>query len=370
MRMQTTVARSRITSGILAVRRVSHYMDYLAALLHARRSRMAEGERLNALCYSKGLPELYHSVFTDSEFGSVLDFQRRLVQDLTDELSGFRAHMSGPSADLLNWTLVRFQAENLKVLIRACLKKSPAEDLHGHLIALPRRLALDVTGLSAADSLEDFIRLVPRGLLRENLAMALEIYHDNPRPFFFEAALDRGYFQGLVDRVEELSHEDQEIIRPMTSQEADIFHLTLIARGKFHYGLPPELLRPLHIAGTRITTGFFSDMLKDADLYASVGRVADRVFDAVPVRESIKDGSTAVNASILEGLAWNRFLHLANQAFRKGNIGLGAIMGYVGLRRVEVMNLITVSEGIRNGMTGEAVRGRLIPRTLTVEGAM
>jgi len=43
-------------------------------------------------------------------------------------------------------------------------------------------------------------------------------------------------------------------------------------------------------------------------------------------------------------------------------MGLGAIVGYAGLRRVEVANLITISEGIRGGMAAEAIRGRLIPR--------
>jgi vacuolar-type H+-ATPase subunit C/Vma6 len=44
-------------------------------------------------------------------------------------------------------------------------------------------------------------------------------------------------------------------------------------------------------------------------------------------------------------------------------MGLGAVIGYAGLRRVETANLITLSEGIRTGMTAEAMRARMIPRT-------
>ena len=196
--------------------------------------------------------------------------------------------MSGPGADLLDWTLVRFQVENLKVLIRACLTKAPIEELYGHLVSLPRELALDNQGLAEAESPEDFVRLVPKGLLRENLEKALEIYRDYPRPFFFEAALDRGYFQGLVARTEELSQEDREIVKPMVYQEVDIFHLMLVARGKFHYNLTPEMLRPLHVAGTRITRALFAAMLNDPDLYTSAGRVAERVLDAAPFEHGPK----------------------------------------------------------------------------------
>jgi vacuolar-type H+-ATPase subunit C/Vma6 len=277
--------------------------------------------------------------------------------------------MSGPGADLIDWTLVRFQVENLKVLLRACLTKAPIDEVYEHLVPLPGELALDNQGLAKAASPEDFIRLVPKGLPRESLKKALEIYHDYSRPFFFEAALDRGYFQGLVARTEKLSQEDREIVRPMVYQEADIFHLMLVTRGKFHYRLTPELLLPLHVAGTRITPALFAAMLNDPDLYTSAGRVAERVFDAALYRHGPSDGSMVGDASTLEGLAWNRFSRLANLAFRRSHLGLGTIMGYVGLRRVETANLITISEGISSNIAAETIRGRLVPRTMFIEGA-
>ncbi len=351
------------------MQRIANDLDYLAARLHARRSRMAEAERLDGLCHIRSLPEFFHTIFPDTEFKGILDFQRLSVYELISELSGFRAYMSGPGADLLDWTLVRFQVENLKVLIRACLTKISIEELQGHLVPLPRELTLDNPGLAAAESPEDFVRLVPKGLLRENLEKSIEVYRDYPRPFFFEAVLDRGYFQGLVTRAEGLSQEDREIVRPMVYQEVDIFHLMLVTRGKFHYSLTPEMLRPLHVAGTRISRALFTDMLNDPDLYTSVNRVAERVLDEVPLGHGTNDGSMAVDASVLEDLAWKRFFRLANLAFRRSHMGLGAIMGYAGLRRVEVANLITISEGIRNDMAAETIRGRLIPRTIFVEGA-
>jgi len=274
--------------------------------------------------------------------------------------------MSGPGAGLLDWTLVRFQVENLKLLLRGCLTGALTEELYGHLVPLPRDFALDVEGLATAASPEDFARLVPRGLPRENLEKALEIYRDNLRPFFLEASLDRGYFQGLVDGTERLSREDREIVGPMVYQEVDIFHLMLVARGRFYYNLRPEMLRPLHVAGTRITRPLFAAMLNDPDLHASAGRVGQRVLDAAPFEEGPKDASTAIEAPALEALAWKRFFRLANLAFRKSHIGLGTIMGYVGLRRVEVANLITISEGIRTGVAAEIIRTRLIPRGVHV----
>ena len=55
-------------------------------------------------------------------------------------------------------------------------------------------------------------------------------------------------------------------------------------------------------------------------------------------------------------------MRLANRAFRRSHMGMGAVVGYTGIRRVEVANLITLSEGIRAGMAAETIRARLLPR--------
>jgi len=364
MRMQTTIADSGTAlTTIIPVKQTANDLDYLAARLHARRSRMAEAQRLDELCRIRSLPEFFRAIFPDFEFKGVLDFQRQLVYEFVGEISGFHAYVPGPGADLLDWTLVRFQMENLKILFRACLTRTPIEEIYGHLILIPRELILNIQKMAAAESPEDFVRWVPKGFLQKSLGKALEFYRNYPRPFFFEAALDQVYFQGLVARMEKLLQEDREMVRPMIYQEVDIFHLMLVARGKFHYNLTPEMLLPFHIAGTRIRLTLFAAMLYDPDIYTSVDRVAERLLNIVSFKRGSNDELMAVDASALESLAWKQFFRLSNQAFRLSHIGLGAIIGYVGLRRVEMANLITISEGIHSGMAAEEIRRRLIPRT-------
>jgi V/A-type H+-transporting ATPase subunit C len=338
-------------------------LDYLVARLHARRSNMAEAERLDGLCRIRSLPDFFRAIYPESELKGLIGFQRLLINELINEFSGFRAYICGPGADLLDWTLVRFQVENLKVLIRICLTKIPFEEVNEHLIPLPKEFVLNIQRLAKAESPADFVRLIPKGLLQENLEKALEIYREYPQSFFFEVALDCGYFKGLVSKTEELLGEDREIVRPMVYQEADIFNLMLIARGKFYYGLTPTILRAFYVSGTRIPRTLFASMLNDTNLSTAVNRIAERVLDVELFKYGPKEGSNAIDASILEGLAWKRFFRLANLTFRQSHMGLAAIIGYMGLRRVEVANLITISEGIRIGISGETIRARLIPQT-------
>lgn len=336
-------------------------LDYLATRLHGRRSRLAEGDRLERLCGLPNFSELGHAVYPESEFQAAADLERRLMQDLVRELCVFLKHLEGSGAELLAWSLVRFQVENIKVLLRGVMRRTALDSLQQYLLTLPGWLALDARVLLAAESLEQFADLLPAGALRKSLKAALAIYHEQPVPFFLEGALDRGYFEELLTRAEELT-EDQELIQPLVLQEVDTFHLLLAVRGKFHYGLTPELLLPLHVRGSGIPRDRFLEMLAAPDLKAAASLAVGRAIAALPPEHGSGEDSGKVEVSDLEAMAWNRFLLLSNRAFRRSHMGLGAVLGYVGIRRIEVANLITLSEGMANNTAREALRSRLIPR--------
>lgn len=338
-------------------------LDFLAACLHGRRSRMAEGERLDGLCRLRTVPDLMRAVLPEGQFSAGGEFQRKLAADLAVELSAFAGHLDVAGADLLAWMLARFQVENIKVLLRGMLNRVPIETLREHLLPLAAGLELDPAALAAAESPEAFAELLPLGAPRQELRKAVAIYRDPPRPFFFEAALDRGYFQELLARVERIRGEDRELIKPLLFQEVDVFHLMLVVRGRFHYGLTPELLLPLHVRGSAVPSERFRAMLGDAGPLAAAGRIVGRVLDELPTERSSRETSAPVDPAVLEALAWKRYLRLARRAFRQSHMGLAAVVGYAGIRRIEVANLITLSEGIRTGMAADVIRGRLIPRT-------
>lgn len=328
-------------------------LDYLATRLHARRSRMAEAERLDALCAVRTLPELSRAARLDTEYQVVTEFQRRLVQDLVREIASCVRHVGGAGGELVAWLLARFQVENMKMLVRSFVNQTAPEVLQEHLVTLPEGLALDVKGLAAAKSLEDFVELLPTGTPRQRLSEAVARHRDQPQPFYLEAALDSGYFQELLRKTFQLSGEDQAVVRPLALHEANFFQFMLAVRGRFHFDLPADALLALHLPG--IFDDWFKNLLTAPDLLAAAKTSVGIVFDELPT----EPGASEV---VFEALAWKRFRRLANDTYRRDHMGLGAVVGYAGLRRVETANLITLSEGIRTGMTPGAIRARLVPR--------
>jgi len=340
--------------------------DYLVARLHGRRSRMAEGDRLNALCRLNTLTDLYQSVFPASDLKGVGDFQRLCVSTLGREISGLVGDLSGPAARLIRWFLTRLEIENLKVLVRTHFLKTDETDLGAHMVTLPKKAARDSPVFSTAGPLTDFVRLLPDRFLRREVEKAVLIHADKSRPFFLETALDQAYLRELLARAGQLLGEDQEIISPVTRQEVDIFNLALVIRGRFFFGLTPETLLPLHVTGGRIRSADMNDMLKERDLQSAAARLAGVVFDNEVPRGRLTEpcqtegGDHGRDYGFYERLAWKRFLRFSNLAFRRSRKGIAAVVGYIGIRRVEVANLITLSEGIRHGMSAEGIRARMI----------
>lgn len=346
------------------MRAIKNDLDYLAARLHGRRCRLAEGERLDELCRLGGISELARTLYPEREIRTANGLQRRWVSDLAGEFVELAAFLTGAGAQLLTWMLARFQVENVKLLLRGFTGGRPLESLERHLISLPAELGIHSEALAAAGSLAEFVRLLPAGPLRESLDEFVQGARDPPRLFFLEAALDRGYYRELLDRARRISGEDRKVVAPLVFQEADLFHLMLVVRGRFFYGLEPEILRPFHVKGTELSRSLFIRLLSAPDLLTGAGSLAGLVLDRLPtgLRESSASPDSRLPA-LLEACAWNRYLGLAERAFRRSHMGLGAVIGYAGIRRVEVANLITLSEGLRAGLPAEVIRGRLTPRS-------
>ena len=330
-------------------------LDFVAANIHGRRSRLAEAERLEELCRIRTLPELARALLPEAPFLTAAHLQRVLVLDQVEEISTIASKIGGSSGRFLDWLRMRFRVENVKVLVRGFSSGMALRDLRPHLIPLPDDLALNLEVLATAGTIEAFAGVLDPEPLRTGLERAVEPYNKRPRPFFPEAGLDHGYLTELLARARALPRAHRDDVLGIARQEADTFHLALAARGRFSYDLAPEMLGPFHVPGTRIGRQTFRRMLR-AECLADVALMAaGAAIDGPP------EGAEP-DAAALETLAWNRYYRLANRTFRRSHMGLGAVVAYAAIRRIELANLITLTEGVRARVPPDALRQRLIPR--------
>ncbi len=300
------------------------------------------------MCRLASVSDLARTLYPGTPPSTADELQRRPVADLAGELSGLGRYLTGLQADLIEWLLKRFEAENIKTLIRSLGETGSPDALRKRLIPVAGAPAADLAG-----TLEELVLALPKGFFRESLKEAAAAYPVKSRPFFYEAALDRDYLEELLKRAGNLAGPDREAVWTMVRQEADIFNLELIARGKFIYDLKPEILSALHVEGAEISLRRFAAMLEAPDLAAALNLLPAKLT-------MMKNSQPASGPAAAEAMGWRRFSRLADRAFRNSNMGFGVVAGYAALRRLETANLITLSEGLRLGLAGADIRSRLI----------
>jgi len=337
-------------------------LDFLVARLHGQRQALAEGERLDVLCRLRSVPDLSRAVLPESRCMTAYELQQQLIGRVIQELGEFAQQLSGAASRLIQWQRVRFQMENLKVAARAYVTQQPLEMVREHLISLPADLQLDIAPLLAADSIESFAAEITEPIWQQGLLAGAEIGGRDLKPVVLEAALDRSYFGELIQRTRSLSRPARHDSLAIVRQEADTFHVMLVARGRFTYGLPPEQLAQFHVRGSNLSPQRFQRMLSATSLRKAAREAVGLAVETLPEPDPTDtERGEHLDPATLEALAWNRYLRQARRAFRRNHMALGAVIAFTAIRRIALANLITLSEGIRMQMDPETIRHQLIP---------
>ena len=325
---------------------------FLAARLHGRRSALAEGARLDELCRLRTVGELCRALGVEAGSPPTADaFQRRVLADYADELRALAEGVPGEYAAFFEWQRYRFHVENAKVVLRGLWAKRASAEINALLIGerlpddfrVPEELPSDPAVLVGA------VDLAP--CLLEAVAAASDAYARQPSLFTLESALDAGYLAELLRRAVRCGG-DEGGVRDLAGQEAATFLALLALRGAGSYRLPADILGAFYVEGAPLSRAAFARMAA-APPDEAIGLAVGVVCDALPPDAAVHD---------VEAACWARYLRLANRLFRRGHMNVAAVAGFLGIRRIEVANLITLSEGLRLGMDGRALRTRLIPR--------
>ena len=327
-------------------------INFLAARLHGRRSALAEGARLDELCRLRTVGELCHALEIEAGSPPTADaFQRRVLADYADELRALAEGVPAEYAAFFEWQRYRFHVENAKVVLRGLWARRPTAEINARLVGEslpddfqgPADLPADPVALARMTDLDPCILATVAG--------AAEAYARLPSLFTLESLLDAGYLAELLRRAARC-RGDEGGVRALAGQEAATFLTMLALRGAGNYRLPADLLGAFYVEGAPLSRAAFA-RLAAASPDEAPELVAGIAFDALPPGAGVQD---------VEAACWGRYLRLANGLFRRGHMNVAAVAGFLGIRRIEVANLITLSEGLRLGMDGHALRARLIPR--------
>jgi vacuolar-type H+-ATPase subunit C/Vma6 len=333
--------------------------EFIQAKVHALRSRVYEHERLDDLCDLRTIAQLWHRLYPEADPGDHRTLQRRLLADHIHTLETVRRHLPSELTDFYAWMMRRYQVENLKVLLRAWKAHEPIEQVLPFLAPLMPDMALDPRPFLRTSSLGDFLMLIPVAELRVAGERAGARYADTGETFFIETAFDTAYYAHLLDRHEGLPARHREGTHALILNEVSIFDILSIFRLKLNYGMRYEQAAVFLVPA--IGGPMELERLYD---YPDFGDMVERIPEELlphaprPEIETIAD---------LELALWERGLQRANAQFYHSVEDLGAAVAFATIKRMELANLFRVIEGMRYGLSPEAIRqGFIRPRPLAL----
>jgi len=235
---------------------------------------------------------------------------------------------------LIDAYLRRNQVENLKLVCRAILTGRRELVADALLPEGAEKLATDA--VIAARSLQELAARLPPGdfrdLLRHKMPAAPE-----ERSFYLDSALERVFWERMVERLAELPMFDRLAARELLGMRADIDRFRIVGRG-MHAGLPAEnILAALPPLGTLLLSRQVRKALAAVD-----PAVACRQLLSTVTREPFDEPGG-------EAFLFRRLYRHLQKTLRAAPFDISAPLSALLLKELEIRDLRVVLSGQRLG---------------------
>ncbi len=325
------------------------------------RGKLYEGDALFRLCDAPNLADLAAVLAPDQPVGNSIALQRYLTSQHIAALYTVAKQLDGWEGDMFLWMLRRYQVENLKIILRAWATKAPTSALSLYTVSVPEPLDLPAEMLMQQPTMQELVLAIPDPQIREGALMGLADFEESGRPFFIEAGIDKAYFHQLRKLAGDAPGDEEAAARKLIDLELDIYNVMTLLRALFNYSVSFSKIRPFLAPPGTVPISTIEQMRNAPDMPTATTFLPSVFFE---------ERTPPLSGDELEIAFWTKLHRSANRVFYTSVLTFGAVAAFYYIKRVELANLIRISECIRYGERGDAVRQKLVTlRPTQVAGA-
>ncbi len=327
-------------------------LDFIIAKVKGMRGKLYEGDRLLPLCDTPTIEDLAARLAPGKPIGDTAGLQRYLTVQHVAALHRILTSLDGWEAEMFLWMLRHYQAENLKVIIRAWATKAGSQAISAYTVALPEPLDLPADAMIKSPSMEALILSIPVKQFRDGALQGLGDFEESGRPFFMEAGIDKAYFTELQYLAGRGRASARTAVLKLVGIEIDIHNTMTILRAVFNYSVLFNKIRPfLAPPGGAVGPRVMDQIRKAPDIDAAAANVPITL---------IGGERRPLSGDDVELAMWSTLHKTANRQYYTSVLDFGAIAAFYYIKRVELANLITISECHRNGQRRDPARQKLM----------
>lgn len=279
--------------------------------------------------------------------------EREIFVEEMGRIQNLYRRSQGPVADFLGKLLMRYDAERLKLVLRAWYRPQSGEM---HLIHKTALNALPIDRILHASNLPEIVLLLQGTPFFKCLSEMTGLFQERKSLFPLELAIDRFVFATLLDAIKHLPSQDLRIATKLIGLEIDIKNLGWMSRFKTYYHLSTAEISDLLLPkGYRLK----SDSLK---AIASSENMSQSLADSLRgLRIHLPKGMEGeLSFKQLEMLLDQTLYMESVKTFASFPFSIGAVLAYAYCIRFEARNLRTLLQAKAYDMPAEDIQPLII----------
>lgn len=257
------------------------------------------------------------------------------------------------SAPLLRALLSRYEAENVKTLLRGVWQDRSASETRSLLYGLGSLSRLPLEELLGCREIGAVVELLRPTLFYTALRDAVAQFQAQGRLFPLEIAIDRATLEHLVEGAKALGGLDRKGSEELLGEWVDGINLSWLVRFRHFYSLSAEeVINYTLKGGRRLGLRALGTLARAADLPTFLQALPS------PFREALSEARQWVE---LQGLLDRQFAHALHRVFRRDPFQIGLPLSYLFLKEIEVKSLEGLLSALRRAETTETLAGSVVP---------
>lgn len=264
--------------------------------------------------------------------------EKQLIDQALNDFQLLFRPFSGLQRDLLNYAIHWYELFNLKTLIRGKFSAMSEREIEHELVDLGQFAVLPLPELLQTDDPYEMLRLLEQTPYSSIVRQARSIFEEEGQNLFaLDAAIDRHFFSGLMQRVRFLPIDDQQQLTKVFGTMMDRLNLLWLIRYRFAYRLTPaKSYYLLATTGSKLHSGNLMRLARLETLQEVIEQLPQ------PLNQLLSGTTSQIQ---IEKLMEHYMLDAARKALHHASSGVTRVFCYVLLRESEIHLLQAIIKG-------------------------
>jgi len=255
--------------------------------------------------------------------------------------------LSGTARELLKYWIHKCEMANLKTIVRGKIKGLDAQTITAQLIELGPLATLPTEQLLHTEEIGELLRRLHNTPYSTIARAARRVFEQEHQLYSLDAAIDRYYLLGIVQRVRALDTKQRQHLLPLISIFMDRFNLLWLLRYRFAYGLSAAetyyLLVPTSYKLNRNRLQQLVELNTFSEVIAQLPKPLNQLLAEA-------DNTFHVDQHLIHEIR-----RIAQTILTLQNFTLAKIFAYMLLREMEMRRVMTIIKGKRLNLDNQTI---------------